>query len=249
MTATSLQAITAGATSLKVSRRANGEPEIFISIQGEGASLGTPTVFLRLALCNLACTWCDTRYTWDWQLYDYDSEVMELAVTEVEDRILGYDCRHLVITGGEPLLQQRTLAPLAQSLLGEGFRLEVETNGTIVPSAQLRRHVHQWNVSPKLRSSGNGVKPRRVNKALADFGQMANSYFKFVMVGPPDVQEVRDLCTQYQLPRDRVLLMPEGRARSTLRQRSLWLTQVCIEEGFRYSPRLHIDLWGDTRGT
>ena len=97
---------------LKTSRRPSGEPEIFHSIQGEGVTAGTPSVFLRLSTCNLACTWCDTRYTWDWDNHDYDREVVALDAEDVEQRILGFRCPHLVITGGEPLIQQKALAPL-----------------------------------------------------------------------------------------------------------------------------------------
>jgi len=91
---------------LRVSRQPGGQPEIFHSIQGEGPTNGTPAVFLRLAQCNLACSWCDTKYTWDWQHFSYDKEVVSLDAREVEERILELGCRHLVITGGEPLLQQ-----------------------------------------------------------------------------------------------------------------------------------------------
>ncbi len=94
---------------LKVSRQPSGEPEIFYSLQGEGVTAGTPTVFLRLANCNLSCSWCDTKYTWDWQSYDPQREVMELSDDEAHERILAFECPHLVITGGEPLMQQRAL--------------------------------------------------------------------------------------------------------------------------------------------
>ena len=110
---------------LKVSRQPSGEPEIFHSIQGEGVSAGTPTVFLRLATCNLACTWCDTRYTWDWRNFDYADGVVEMDLDEVERRVRAFDRPRLVITGGEPLLQQAVLAPLVASLAGQGFYCEV----------------------------------------------------------------------------------------------------------------------------
>ena len=103
---------------LKVSRMPSGEPEIFRSLQGEGITAGAPSVFLRLATCNLSCTWCDTKYTWDWERYDFKQEVVSLSSTEVEGRVVSFDCPRLVITGGEPLLQQKELAPLATSLKG-----------------------------------------------------------------------------------------------------------------------------------
>ena len=142
------------AVQLKLSRQPSGEPEIFHSLQGEGHSIGTPTVFLRLAHCNLTCSWCDTKYTWDWANYDPKREVLTLPVDEIEERILGYGCPHLVITGGEPMMQQEALAPLALSLNERGFHVEVETNGTLAPNAEMANAVSQWNVSPKLTNSG-----------------------------------------------------------------------------------------------
>ena len=233
---------------LKVSRQPNGEPEIFHSLQGEGASIGTPSVFLRLALCNLVCAWCDTKYTWDWRHYDYKSEVMELSYEQVEENILRYGCRHLVITGGEPLLQQKGLASLVRSLKERGFSFEVETNGTIAPIPQLEQDIDQWNVSPKLATSGNALHGREVPQALHAFSRLPSSYFKFVLVEGSDLEEVRLLIKKYDIPRERVILMPEGQTPEALRERGQWLSQVSIEEGFRFTPRLHILLWGDKRG-
>ncbi len=234
--------------SLKVSRQPDGEPEIFHSLQGEGPASGTPSVFLRLALCNLVCTWCDTKYTWDWRSHDYRTEVIELPLEQVERNILAYGCRHLVITGGEPLLQQGGLASLVRSLKGREFTFEVETNGTIAPHAELVEDVDQWNVSPKLENSGNALHRREVPGALDAFRRLPHSYFKFVVVESSDVEKVRELVERHDIPRDRVILMPEGRSRQALEHRSQWLSRVCIEEGFRFTPRLHILLWGDQRG-
>lgn len=114
-----------------------------------------PSVFLRLATCNLACRWCDTKYTWDWTNFSYETEVVELEPTTIQQKIQAYDCSHVVITGGEPMLQQEGLQPLVESLAAEGYTFEVETNGTIAPTPGMLRHIEQWNVSPKLRTSGN----------------------------------------------------------------------------------------------
>ena len=234
---------------LKVSRLPTGEPEIFHSLQGEGAAIGTPSVFLRLALCNLACTWCDTKYTWDWRHYDYNQEVAELTPEQVEERILLYGCGHLVITGGEPLLQQEGLAALIWSLKERGFSFEVETNGTIAPLSQLERDVDQWNVSPKLGTSGNAPERREVSSALEAFARFPHAYFKFVIVDGTELGELNGMILKYGLPKERIILMPEGRSPAELYAKSDWLSQRCLEEGFRFTPRLHILLWGDTRGT
>ena len=234
---------------LRVSRQPSGEPEIFHSIQGEGPSVGTPSVFLRLATCNLSCSWCDTKYTWDWQHYEYEREVMELSHEQVERQICGYPCSHLVITGGEPLLQQQGLLPLVQSLDRRGFSFEVETNGTVVPDPRIEPLIDQWNVSPKLSNSGIELRRREIPEALHSFARRENSYFKFVVAEPADVKEVRALAQDYGIGKDRVVLMPEGRDADVLLERGKWLSQVCVEEGFRFTPRLHILLWGDKRAT
>ena len=233
---------------LRVSRQPSGEPEIFYSLQGEGASAGTSTVFLRLAMCNLTCTWCDTKYTWDWQSYDYESEVVGLSVQEVEEKVLAFSCPHLVITGGEPLMQQRELAPLAVSLRRQGFYSEVETNGTLVPQPEMVEAISQWNVSPKLDNSGNRPGRREVPEALAAFREMDNAYFKFVIVEPGDVEEACRLVERYEVPSKRVILMPEGVTRRDIETRGEWVAQACADNGFRFSTRLHVLLWGDKRG-
>ena len=226
----------------------SGEPEIFRSIQGEGVTAGTPSVFLRLAMCNLACTWCDTKYTWAWESYDYDREVVTLSEDDVEKRVVSLECPHLVITGGEPLLQQKVLAPLALSLKDRGFFCEVETNGTLPPEPNMVEAISQWNVSPKLANSGNDTAHREVPNALRAFQRLTNTYFKFVVVEPSDVDEVSGLVARYDIPPERVLLMPEGTAPATVRTRGAWLAEVCADRGFRFSTRLHILLWGDKRG-
>ena len=233
---------------LKVSRMPSGEPEIFHSIQGEGVSAGTPSVFLRLATCNLACTWCDTKYTWDWESYDYHKEMVSLSGDEVQERVVAFDCQHLVITGGEPLLQQRELAPLAAALKGRGYYSEVETNGTLAPVPEMVSAISQWNVSPKTGNSGNELGRREVPEALEAFRELDNAYFKFVIVEPSDVEEVAHLVDRYGLATHRVVLMPEGVTSETVQERGKWVAEACTRRGFLFSTRLHIPLWGDQRG-
>ena len=233
---------------LRVSRMPSGEPEIFHSLQGEGLTAGTPSVFLRLGMCNLTCVWCDTKYTWDWDSYDYEREVVSLSLEEVEERVLRFECPHLVITGGEPLMQQKALAPLALSLKSQGFYCEVETNGTLVPGPEMVEAVSQWNVSPKLDNSGNEPARREMPEALRVFRGLDTAYFKFVIVEPADVEEVSGLAGRYEIPSERVILMPEGVTRQAIESRGQWLAQACTERGFRFSTRLHILLWGDERG-
>ena len=118
---------------LRVSRQPDGRPEIFHSLQGEGATIGTPTVFLRLALCNLACGWCDTKYTWDWEHFDYKSEVVFLDVERVKEAILAFNCHHLVVTGGEPLLRRGIEDLVGKLAVIDGIDdLALTTNGSLL---------------------------------------------------------------------------------------------------------------------
>lgn len=219
--------------------------EIFYSIQGEGPSIGVPSVFLRLAVCNLRCSWCDTKYSWDWEHYDYEKEVTELSVECVAKEILAYDCRHLVVTGGEPMLQQIELGRLLQKL--NAFYVEVETNGTIVPTQEIRDSVDQWNVSPKLSNSGNSREAREIAECYDRFNSLSNSYFKFVVEDRDDLREIIELLARYSIPRERVILMPESTSPESLREKSVWLAEACKSEGFRFSTRLHIILYGNKR--
>jgi 7-cyano-7-deazaguanosine (preQ0) biosynthesis protein QueE len=233
---------------LKLSRLPSGEPEIFTSIQGEGVTAGLPSTFVRLSLCSLHCTWCDSDFTWDWARYDPRAQIVRLAVPEVVRRVEGGGTRNVVVTGGEPLLQQGDLVPLVAALRERGKRLEVETSGTIVPRDDLAAGIDQWNVSPKLASSGNEAPAREVPAALLWFAARPHAYFKFVITAPEDVAEVQALAARYGVPAERVLLMPEGTTAGALAARSPWLVERCQALGYRFTTRLHILLWGDQRG-
>jgi 7-cyano-7-deazaguanosine (preQ0) biosynthesis protein QueE len=231
-----------------LSRLPSGEPEIFTSIQGEGVSAGVPSVFVRLSMCNLRCSWCDTAYTWDWRQYERAAESMRLDADELLARVLASPARNVVITGGEPLLQQRRLAPLCNALRAKSRRLEIETNGTIEPSPELLASVDQWNVSPKLESSDNAASRRERPDALRAFAALRTAYFKFVAVSRADLAEIDCLAERYAVPPERIVLMPEGRDAATLARRSRWLVDECQRRGWRFSTRLHVLLWGDERG-
>jgi organic radical activating enzyme len=232
---------------LIVSRMPSGEPEIFASIQGEGATAGLPSTFLRLAICNLRCSWCDTAYTWDWSRYDRNAQTLTLDPAEAARRMVALPPRNAVITGGEPLIQSRQLAPLAGELRAQGFRIEVETNGTIAPGP-LAGLIDQFNVSPKLANSGNTGLRRIEPRALAEFAATGSAFFKFVISEPADIDEAAAIAGAASLPRDRVILMPEGRSADELQARSAWLAEACTARGYRFSTRLHILTWGDRRG-
>lgn len=233
---------------LKISRKPDGHPEIFFSVQGEGANIGKPAVFLRLALCNLKCIWCDTKYTWDWTTYNPEEQLVEMSLESVEQEILRHNCKYLVVTGGEPMIQQKPLIPLLHYLESKGFFIEVETNGTIVPDPRLLNLVDHWSVSPKLRNSGNSQSLREVTECYRFFASITSSHFKYVIQSEDDLKEVQTLAKKYDLVPERIILMPEAKSREELLEKSKWLVEVCKAQGYMFSTRLHILLWGNERG-
>jgi organic radical activating enzyme len=235
----------------------SGAPEIFASLQGEGPSAGLPCAFVRLSRCNLACHWCDTAYTWrfdgddrphrDGRTFDRRANQVTLTPLEAARAIDRLSPRRLVITGGEPLLQAPALAELAALL--PDHAIEIETNGTVEPPVRLDIHVDQYTVSPKLAHSGNAAALAVIPARLHHWAAEPRAVFKFVIAEPADVAEVLALQRIYHIPSARVFLMPEGTDSETLRARSRWLAPLCVEHGFRLSDRMHIHLYGDTRGT
>ena len=235
---------------LTLATTAPGEPEIFASIQGEGPSAGRATAFVRLSRCNLACTWCDTAYTWRFTGeggFDRAANQITLPEEQVALRIAALGHARLVITGGEPLLQAAALARMLALL--PGVTVEVETNGTVAPPPALGDFIHQYNVSPKLAHSGNRAELALRPEALAAFAADPRAWFKFVIASPGDVDEVLALAATHKIPRARIFLMPEGRDSATLRERGHWLAEICSKNELNFSDRLHIHLFGDTRGT
>jgi organic radical activating enzyme len=221
--------------------------EIFDSIQGEGASAGAPSVFLRLATCNLRCTWCDTKYTWDWSAHRYEDEVRAEDVEIVAARLAAAAERRLVITGGEPLLQDRALVALLASLPA-ALPVEVETNGTIVPSSPLLARVNQWNVSPKLGNSGEPRERRIVRGALEALRDSERAWLKLVVATPADADEAEALVESLSFPRDRVLLMPQAATRADLAERAPLVALWAKDKRVGVSPRLHVERWDGRRG-
>lgn len=236
---------------------APGVPEIFASLQGEGPNAGVPVAFIRLSRCNLSCVWCDTPYTWHFngdnrphnyeRTWDRKFNQVTLELQEVADLIRALDKTRLVVTGGEPLLQGRDVAALA--LLLPGMAIEIETNGSVRPHPLLDQMVDQYNVSPKLAHSGNPAELALRADMLQHWAQEPRATFKFVVAEPAHVDEVKELVAQHGVLPDKVILMPEGIDSATLHERMLWLAPLCMETGFRLGDRMHIHLFGDTRGT
>jgi len=222
--------------------------EIFESLQGEGASTGAPCIFVRLAQCNLHCTWCDTKYTWDFDHYRYEQEVREQASAEVAQLVNAAPSRRLVLTGGEPLLQQRALKEFFARLAPD-ISVEVETNGTIVPEAAALSRVNQWNVSPKLTNAGDPEQFRIRPEALTALRDSGRAYLKLVVNGDADFAEADALVASLAWPSERVMFMPEAANREQLRARSFAVADAARARSYRFSSRLHLELWGGRRGT
>lgn len=237
-----------------------GVPEVFDTIQGEGRNLGRPVVFARLSDCNLTCSWCDTPQTWAFTekraaehdegvVYDTAKEQVYVEVGEAVRNIDGYPIKRLVLTGGEPMMQQPAVAELVRGLKesNEEYWVEIETNGTIAPTPELLELVDQFNVSAKLANSGNGEKKRRKSRALEAFAATDKADFKFVVFGENDLPEILDLVEEYEIPHDRVYLMPEGRTPEEVKAHQEELVELAKKENFNITTRLHVLIWGKKR--
>ena len=232
-------AIPAGAPTLSPSTppTALRVAEAFRSLQGEGPSAGTPAHFLRLQGCDVGCHWCDTKYSWD------AAGGLERTVAEAFAvlRSLG-EAPLLVVTGGEPLSHPGVDRLLAAAV-GQWPRIEVETSGVAPPPLAHERLHYIW--SPKL----PGVTPRWAETwAHAErFMSDPRTTVKLV-VGANDHDDALRLVREHRLPRERVMLMPEGLTDVAVREGARTLAPLCQREGLRLSPRLHVWLWGAKRG-
>jgi len=215
--------------------RLNSAPEIFYSLQGEGARCGTPAVFLRLAGCNLACKWCDTKHSW--------GNGILCSTGDVASLIQDFNCHSLVITGGEPLLQQAALSRLL-ALLPAGMHVEIETNGTLCPTPELEQRINQWNISPKLIHSGNPRDKALKPEVLAHFATLPQAWFKFVVQGEEDWPAIEAL----NLPPQRIILMPCATTRAALENARPAVVDMCLRHRVRLGDRLHLTLWDDKKG-
>lgn len=218
------------------------------TVQGEGIHTGQLVGFVRLANCNLACSWCDTPYSWDWQRYDKTLETAELDVQDVADIVNAWDVGRVIVTGGEPLMQQADIVALAR--LCPEIKFDIETNGTITPLPELVDLIDVFNVSPKLAHSGDIEKKRIKANALNAFVDVAwdgKAQFKFVCKSIADLDEVRAIATDYNIPSDCVWIMPEGTTAHDQVERLQILMDEIVKRRFNVSTRLHVLAWGSRR--
>jgi 7-carboxy-7-deazaguanine synthase len=231
--------------------------EIFYSIQGEGKLTGMPSVFVRASGCNLRCVWCDTPYaSWNPEGEPLSPEHIVEQMSTISPRF-----SHAVLTGGEPMIMP-DIEQLVSMLKKRSCHVTIETAGTVFKPL----NVDLWSISPKLNNStphhreeskfvrlheearlNYGVLNQLIRHAKSTHAQVQ---FKFVVDQPTDMSEIEDVLSHLpMLGAGDILLMPQGTDSASLREKSTWLGEICKTRGFRYCPRLHIELYGNTRAT
>lgn len=242
-----------------LSNQALGAPEVFLSVQGEGPEIGRPSVFVRMSGCNLFCIWCDTPYTWNWEgtrfshqhaeKYNKIKEQTRMDATELVHLIEQYDCKNIVLTGGEPLAQKQSLHELCKHLFASAtYVVDVETNATIPPGEELSEYISAYVCSPKLANSEIPRALRIKEDAMWWFSGNDRSYFKFVVENDADLDEVESIVEEFKIDRERVYLMARAIDFEELVSRQAYVAAKCIRHGYRYSDRLHFRLFGGGRG-
>nr|WSW48661.1 7-carboxy-7-deazaguanine synthase QueE [Streptomyces sp. NBC_01001] len=216
------------------------------TFQGEGPSCGCPALFIRLSRCNLTCDWCDTKESWDWSQFDPRAVSKRMSVAELLAWALSSPVELVVITGGEPMIQQAKLIPLVQGLLTTGKRIEFETNGTFAPDPALLVDSVRFNVSPKLANSGVVEERRIVPAALEAFAASGQAAFKFVTRTVAELDEIGALVDRYGL--DPVYVMPEGTTPETLIETTRALADAVAARRWHLTQRLHVLAFPDPRG-
>ena len=223
--------------------------ELFYSVQGEGILSGVPSVFIRTTGCNLRCTWCDTPYT------SWDPQGVEMLLEEIVAEIGRFGAEHVVVTGGEPMIAPE-IVKLTEALKAIGRHITIETAGTVFQPVVC----DLMSISPKLSNSTPTEREGglwaaqhdrlRIQPAvLLDLMRNYTYQLKFVVSTPEDLVEIKALVGELRPQKSRVLLMPEGTDVDTLRARARWVAEICKAEGYRFCARLHIELYGNRRGT
>lgn len=226
--------------------------EIFYSIQGEGELTGIPSVFIRTSGCNLRCNWCDTMYA------SWDPEGIQMSLDEILLKVDSFPAQHCVLTGGEPMVA-KGIHELAVALRKRGKHITIETAATIAPGAITCDLV---SLSPKLSNSTPDnrlpetwrTKHERLRHRPEIIREWVENYpyqLKFVITSAKDCDEINSLLSEVksEIPPSKILLMPEGISAAVIRGRDETLLDLCKRNGFRYCNRLHVELFGHTRGT
>jgi len=225
--------------------------ELFYSIQGEGKLAGLPSFFIRASGCNLRCTWCDTNYA------SWEPEGREMSVAEILNAWREHNSKYVVLTGGEPMIMP-DIVDLAAAFKNEDCHVTVETAATIykpIPLDLASLSPKLSNSTPREREAGRFAEAHEKNRinlpVIQKFiDESPDFQLKFVVCGEEDLKEIEALLSKLRgWEAGDVLLMPEGIDSATLAQRSAWLADLCKQTGYRFCPRLHVELFGHTRGT
>lgn len=226
--------------------------EIFYSIQGEGELTGVPSVFVRTSGCNLRCNWCDTMYA------SWHPEGSEMSVDNILRQVSTFPAQHVVLTGGEPMIAKEIHA-LASALRQSGKHITIETAATVAPDGIA---CDLASLSPKLSNSAPDhrlsdawhqkhenlrLQPEVIRTWVTHYPYQ----LKFVVGSERDIGEIQSLLRDVRcnIPPSKVLLMPEGTSTDVIRGRDELLVECCKRNGYRYCNRLHVELFGHTRGT
>ena len=237
------------------------------TIQGEGSAAGRHCLFLRLYDCNLTCTWCDTAYTWadtdtraaktesgiQYDRWDPKYGLKHMHHDEVYDKLKdlwNFEEKPtiIVISGGEPMMQQDNLIPLVKMLVDTYSEVHIETAGTIAPTPEFASYVTQFNVSPKLEHSGNPLGKRIKPAVLERFVRTRKAWFKFVVRDIGDLSEIDDIVEQNKMPHNRVMIMPEGTTpEANMKIMTPEMAEQVVQRGWGISFRTHVLIWGDDK--
>lgn len=246
-----------------VTKLPNGQPEIFLSIQGEGKTVGMSCIFIRFSICNLHCKYCDSYFTWNFkenpgENHHYREKVfkndyqLEMSYKEVVKKILALPSKRVVFTGGEPMIYQEDLINIMKCLRrkDKSYKFEIETNGTIECSKEFIKLIDQINCSPKLISSGNPAMIANRPKAINSIKKSPKTIFKFVLCGKSllrDFNSVQDWQEQYDVDNEQIFLMPEGISKKVVITGSKNIFHNFCKFGYNLSTRLHVILFNNKR--
>lgn len=227
--------------------------EHFLSLQGEGKTIGTPSIFWRFSGCPFLCKWCDTVEVWKkGTSYTYE-EMYQLFNSVGYFSRLNHHTHHLVITGGDPLLQQEAIAGFLAFCSERGEQvgnwfIECENQGFIQPLPIFAGYVSLWNISPKLENSGIAEERRIVPSNIEFFVNRCQAIFKFPVDAPNDLMEVLAFQRRFALQSGRIWLMPVCATRAEHEVKGRAIAEMAKQYGLKFSPRLQLVLWDKANG-
>lgn len=217
----------------------------YFAIQGEGKNIGKPLIIVRLSGCNLRCTWCDSKYTWDEKDSSLSFEIDEFI--KYLQKFNTKNITHILFTGGEPTLQKEALIPLLNNLKSH-YTFEIETNGTLKVNSNFIDLFSLYNVSLKLENANNQDLKSVNDKSILELIKHQNVIFKFVIGSKSDIQNVKEIQNKYKISANKIYLMPEGITEKEIQEKSKMIIPYCLDLHYNFTTRLHILVYGNKRG-